>query len=189
MHRGDARGLFLTEVAAVARANATRGLVPARLRFGDGDHPVVAVTAALPGTPPHTAHLPVTTDRTALTAVLAAVLGPLAPPSDPVGDPAAHPSPPLAVHAELLGDLGGWAVALTTYGPRAFVYTEIATDGATYAHVDVRDATGTCYRTVESLTATHPPVATPHSIVDWIVAGKGHRTPSGLVVFDRQPFR
>lgn len=167
-------GGFLVEAAAVVRA--CTGLALNRLRFGDGDPGRVAVTAG----PVAPVRLAVTSSRDEI----ARAIG-VPPPAagEPHGDPAVHPDPPEAVFAELLYDLGTGADVLTGYGPRPFVFVEIATD-AERVTIDVADPAGVVHRTIDSLTSPVPPVATPYSIIDWIVAGKGAAQP-GLVVFDR----
>ncbi|WP_344648244.1 hypothetical protein [Cryptosporangium japonicum] len=133
-----------------------RGGLITRVKFGaDATVRVVADTGS--------ATLPITADR----AEIAAAVFPGGPPPGR-GEAEGFPvtSPPRAVHAEILHDLGLHADALSGYLGGGVVYDEVRTDGRTATVVTARDGHG---RTVDlelPLVSGDPVVGTPYTLME-----------------------
>ena len=74
-------------------------------------------------------------------------------------------SPPRAVHAEILRDLGVNSDALGGYLGGGATYVEVGSDGRV-STVVVRDARGTEARLELSLTPDEPPVGVPYRLME-----------------------
>jgi len=157
--RAVAQGRFLVEAAAVQRA-ATRGLLT-RIRFTPDEQSVTVVAETPENT--RTARLPVSADRDE---IASAVLPHEPPPGQ--GDAEGFPvtSPPRAVYAEILRDLGVNSDALTGYLGGGLHYVEVFSDGRTSATVRVADADGTESTEQLSLEPDEPVVGLPYTLVE-----------------------
>jgi hypothetical protein len=154
------QGRFLLEAAAVQRSapDAVLSLV----RFPADDAGSAIVTAVV-GAQRLTRTLALTSSRWEVaSAVLPGRPAPLA--GDFEGFPAV--SPPIAVYAEVLRDLGSNADALAGYLGASLHYAEIRADGRSSATVRVRDERGDEVDVELSLTSTSPPVGLPYTLVE-----------------------
>jgi len=132
-------------------------------KVGGGSFGVVTAFCAGPPRCPdwvkkHAVDVPVTADR----AAIAAAIFPGQPPPGR-GDAEGFPvtSPPRAVHAEILRDLGVNSDALAGYLGGGVAYVEVRTDGRTSTVLVTDDRYGTEVRLELSLTPDEPVVGVP----------------------------
>ncbi|MFG1922281.1 hypothetical protein [Cryptosporangium sp. NPDC048952] len=113
--------------------------------------------------------VPITADR----AEIAAALFPGDPPPGR-GDAEGFPvtSPPRAVHAEILHDLGVHSDALSGYLGGGVVYDEVRSDGLTVTVVTVRDSRGGVVEMELSLVSDEPVVGMPYTLMESLRAGE-----------------
>lgn len=150
------QGRFLVEVSAVQRDLA--GRLIARVAFPHEAGGAVTVVADA-----GSADLPVTADR----AEIAAALFPGDPPpgrGDVEGF--AVTSPPRAVHAEILHDLGVHSDALSGYLGGGALYDEVRSDGRTVTVISVRDERGRSVEMELSLVSDESAVGVPYTLME-----------------------